>query len=233
MTEPPARPSPADVAWQALIGMGCGGLVGALIAGPAARVLMLALRLTSPDTVRGVTSDDGFTIGRVGFDTLQLLLGSAFIGAAGGAAYAAGRRILPGRRRRLALWTLLAGAAGGAGTVHTDGVDFTLLEPTWLAIGGFVALFAGGALAIALLVERWAGARAGRDARTAAICAGGLAGGLAVPLTAVAWLAMLGMARIRADGAVARSVRVAAVAAVFAVIALSAVDLGRDISALT
>ena len=37
---------------------------GTVVAGFGSRLSMYVLRLTSPESVRGVTSDDGFTIGR-------------------------------------------------------------------------------------------------------------------------------------------------------------------------
>ena len=35
---------------------------------------------------------------------------------------------------------LAAAAVAGSMLVHRDGIDFTLLKPTWLAVGLFVAL---------------------------------------------------------------------------------------------
>lgn len=42
-----------------------GGIpVGVLVVGIGSRLAMLLLRVTSPDSVVGITSDDGFIIGR-------------------------------------------------------------------------------------------------------------------------------------------------------------------------
>ena len=66
-----------------------GGIpVGVLVVGVCSHAAMSLLRVTSPDRVRGVTSDDGFTIGQV---TLAgsynlMLLGAAF-GVLGAGAY--------------------------------------------------------------------------------------------------------------------------------------------------
>lgn len=120
-----------------------GGMpAGALLIGVGSRLAMLLLRVTSPDRVRGVTSDDGFVIGRVTLaGTYNLLQLGAGVGIIGAAAYMLVAPWLIGP-----LWfrrgtTGLASAAVvGSMLVHADGIDFTLLQPTWLAIGLFIAL---------------------------------------------------------------------------------------------
>ncbi len=79
--------------------------------------------------------------------------------------YAAIRPILP-RPIRVAAWTLLAATAGGATIVHTDGVDFALLQPLWLAVGGIILVLALGSLVTALLLERWSSAEPDPRARS-------------------------------------------------------------------
>jgi len=115
---------------------------GVLVAGVGSRLAMLLLRLTSPDRVNGVTSDDGFTIGKVTVaGTYSLLLLGAVVGIIGAAAYRLVAAWLIGPRwLRRATTGLAAGAVVGSMLIHADGVDFTLLRPTWLAIGLFVAL---------------------------------------------------------------------------------------------
>jgi hypothetical protein len=129
--------------------------VGVLVGGVGSRLAMLLLRVTSHDNVRGITSDDGFTIGTFTLSgTYNLLLLGALVGIIGAAAYRAVAPWLIGPR-----WfrDLTVGAASGAVVgsmlVHADGVDFTLLQPTWLAIGLFVALPALFAVAMAHAVE--------------------------------------------------------------------------------
>lgn len=100
---------------------------------------MLLLRLTSPDSVVGMTSDNGFEIGVVTVDTLQLVLATAMLGGINGVVYAALRGAIP-PRARLRLWSLFAAALGSVNIVHEDGVDFTFLEPALLAIALFVLL---------------------------------------------------------------------------------------------
>ena len=43
----------------------------------------------------------------------------------------------------------------GAGIVHSDGVDFVLLDPVWLAIGLFLAIPALYAALLTVVAERW------------------------------------------------------------------------------
>lgn len=116
--------------------------VGVLVAGMGSRMAMLLLRVTSPDRVVGVTSDDGFIIGQVTLGgTYSLLLLGAAVGIIGAGAYKMVAPWLIGPTWFRRLTTGLASAAVvGSMLVHADGIDFTLLKPTWLAIGLFVAL---------------------------------------------------------------------------------------------
>jgi len=115
---------------------------GVVVAGVGSRLAMLLLRVTSPDRVIGVQSDDDFTIGRFTIaGTYNLLLIGALVGIIGAAAYrlVAPRLIGPTWFRRLTVG-LASGAVVGSMLVHADGIDFTQLKPTWLAIGLFVTL---------------------------------------------------------------------------------------------
>lgn len=115
---------------------------GVLVVGVGSRVAMLVLRLTSPDTVIGVRSDDDFVIGRftLGGSYNLLMLGAA-VGIVGAGVYrlVAPWLIGPMWFRRV---TTAMGSAAVVGSilVHADGVDYRLLKPTWLAIALFVAL---------------------------------------------------------------------------------------------
>lgn len=131
-----------------------GVLTGVVVAGIGSRLAMLLLRVTSSERVIGVTSDDGFSIGKVTLGgTYSLLMLGAAVGIIGAAAYrlVAPWLIGPTWLRRLTT-ALASGAVVGSMLVHADGVDFTLLTPTWLAIGTFVALPAlfGGVIGIAV-----------------------------------------------------------------------------------
>ena len=128
---------------------------GVIVAGVGSRLAMFVLRLTSPDNVRGVTSDDGFEIGVFTFGgTYSLLILGAFVGVIGAVAYQAVAPWLLGPRP-LRLFTVAAasGAVVGSMLVHEDGIDFHFLKPLWLAIGLFVVLPAAFGAAIAVAVE--------------------------------------------------------------------------------
>jgi hypothetical protein len=119
-----------------------GVITGVLIAGVGGRLAMLLLRLTSPDTVTGVESDDGFTIGEftLGGSYNLLNLGGA-VGLIGAAAYVLVSPWLlgPAWFRRFTVGAV-AGALAGSMIIHADGTDFTVLEPLWLAVALFVGL---------------------------------------------------------------------------------------------
>ena len=115
---------------------------GVLLVGVGSRLAMLLLRVTSPERARGVTSDDGFTIGDVTLGgTYNLLFLGAAVGIIGAIAYrmVAPWLLGPTWFRRLTTG-LAAAAAVGSMLIHADGIDFTLLGPTWLAVGLFIVL---------------------------------------------------------------------------------------------
>jgi hypothetical protein len=61
---------------------------GVVVAGVGSRLAMLLLRLTSSSSVGGVSSDDGFEIGRFTLGgTYNLLLLGAAVGVIGAVAY--------------------------------------------------------------------------------------------------------------------------------------------------
>jgi hypothetical protein len=145
------------LAYWISLGAAAGGLAGLLAGGVAGRLAMLLLRLTSDDSVRGIQSDDDFTIGRVTADgTFSLLMVTAVLGAVVGLIVVAGRPFLPKRRMPIA-WGVAGAITGGALLVHGDGVDFTLLEPHWLAVALFVVIPAAGASLAAWFAESWRG----------------------------------------------------------------------------
>ncbi len=136
------------------LGIAAGGLGGLIAGGIGGRLGMFALRLTSNDYVRGIESDDGFTIGR--FDlpsTLSLFFVTMFLGSTFGLFVVLGRIFLKSRWMPLA-WTVAGASVGGATLIHEDGVDFNLLEPHWFAVALFIAIPAVGAGLIAVLVEQ-------------------------------------------------------------------------------
>lgn len=152
---PPAsiRHEVAQRVWVVLV---AGIPTGVVVAGVGSRVAMLILRLTSPESVLGTTSDDGFEIGRVTFGgTYNLLMMGAAVGVIGAVAY---RAVAPWLLGPTWLRRLTVGAASGAVigsiVIHADGRDFRVLTPLWLAVGLFVALPAVFGVAISMAVDR-------------------------------------------------------------------------------
>ncbi len=133
-----------------------GAFSGVVVAGVGGRLIMFVLRLTSPDGIRGLLTDDGFRIGEFSFlDTLGLVTIGATAGVIGAGAYLLVRPWLIGPVwLRRATVTLAGGAIGGALLVQPDGNDFRLLEPRWLAVALCVALGATFAYVVGVVADR-------------------------------------------------------------------------------
>lgn len=189
------RSADGRIVWSYLVGAAAGALAGLVVGGVGGRLVMLALRLTSPDFVIGMESDDGFTIGVVSASTISFLLGMAFLGAANGALYVALRTSIP-VRLRIVVWPLFAAAVGGANVVHEDGVDFTVLEPRWFAVGSFVLLLAVAAAAVVVLVERWLPVEQPSTGLTVLVVAAALVGTFGLVVAAALCLASLAWRRL-------------------------------------
>lgn len=134
-------------------GSAVGLVAGAVVGGVGGRLAMLLLRVTSDSSLTGVQTDDDFEIGAFTGDTLFLVGLTAFAGAVLGVAYVAVRRWLPHAHRPLVAAAVL-GITGGAAVIEPDGVDFTLLEPLWLAVVLFIVLPAAFGAVLAWGVER-------------------------------------------------------------------------------
>jgi len=133
-----------------------GAVGGAIVGGLGGRLAMRILVLTSGEAVKGVTSDDGFQIGRFTLsDTVGLVIITMFIGVLAALLYLVAHPFVAGfRRARVPAMAAFYGVVGGAMLVHTDGVDFKVLEPAVLAIALFVAISAGFGAVVAHLVGR-------------------------------------------------------------------------------
>jgi hypothetical protein len=141
------------VAWRLLAAAGGGAIVGAVVGGIGGRLAMLGLRLTSDERVLGVTTDDGFEIGQFTTATFFLLMVTAGLGAATGAAYFVAREALPQHGRPL-LWAAAVGLLVGADLLKPQSLDFTLLDPRSFAVASFVLLPTVAAFLIAFTLER-------------------------------------------------------------------------------
>lgn len=215
--------------------------IGIVVIGLGSRLAMFVLRATSPSSVIGVRSDDGFLIGRTTLEgTYNLVLLGAVLGFLGAAAYVAVAPWLigPAWFRRLTVG-LTAGVLVGSAVIVPGGVDFTRLEPRWLAVALFVGLPVLSGVALSLAVD----AVAAPGSRTAR---GAWRWLLPLLLLAVVPLAVLPMAAIAVVVAVLLVLRrlllrpiLASPAATlgvrslfFLIPVLSTVALGQDLAAL-
>lgn len=116
---------------------------------------MRILFLTSSERVDGITSDDGFEIGRFSADTINLLILTTILGGFVGLVYGLGRLLLVGPTWVVATAvTLTAGVFGGGALVTVEGIDFRILEPLGLAVGLFVLIPALWGATIGLVTDR-------------------------------------------------------------------------------
>jgi len=131
-----------------------GALLGALVGGVLGRLAMLVLSRLNPEAT-GRLSDDGFVMGRVTLSgTLSLLLVGTALGLVGGVVYVLVRWLLFGPEWfQVVCVGLGAGVPVGNQVVHTDGVDFTVLQPFALSVALFVALPALYGVLLTLVVE--------------------------------------------------------------------------------
>lgn len=133
-----------------------GVVLGVLVGGVGGRLAMMLLAATNPG-MGGLTSDDGFMIGRFTLlGSLNLLLVGGLLGALGALVYAALRGLLVGPAWFRVLSIGLGPAVVvGEQLVHTDGIDFRLLGDAWLGIGLFMLIPGAYAVLLMLLAERW------------------------------------------------------------------------------
>ena len=233
------RPTFTHMLRHAWLAGAAGGFAGFLVGGIGGRLAMFVLRLTSDDRlIRGVESDDGFTIGEFSLQTGFLLIITAAVGSVAAVVYMTVRPTLPSRGRR-AVWATLCGAVGGAVIIHRDGVDFNLLEPTALAIAMFIAIPAGGAWLMAYFIDRWQPWWA-RDRRTTAlaslavvpICLAGVGivpGAVIVAAALATILSQVGLLRTMANHV---AIRAAVCLGLAALTAFALIDLTSDVRTL-
>jgi hypothetical protein len=142
----PARGGLRDfVAWAARSlakGMLPGLIAGVVVGGIGSRLIMRVMTLTSVPAVRGAETDFGATVGEITLGgTLFLLILGGILGIAGGIAYLAIRKLLPGPAwvEGLVFGVLLL-ALVGRFLVVPDNADFLILSPAGLAVALFSAL---------------------------------------------------------------------------------------------
>lgn len=190
----------AGSAASLVTGVVAGGLAGFVWGGVGGRIAMRVIFLTSDESVRGFTSDDGFEIGRMSFDSVFLVIALTFVGAFLGGGYGVLRMFLKGP-----LWAMcgamavMVGAAGGAVVVNSDGIDFRLLEPLWLAVIMFVALPALWGATVPLVTDQILGIKVlfpqrltGVDAKPFGIVGSLLGWGVVLALTVLGVIDLFG-----------------------------------------
>ena len=146
-----------DIAFAArwlLLGGAAGAWAGLLIGGVGGRTAMFVLRVTSSDAVRGVESDDGFTIGRISGESGFLLAITTVLGLFVGVVLVVARSQLHGWLG-VSLTVLAAGTLGAAAIIEPDGVDFTRLAPLPLACAMFTVIPVAAAALTLWFVRRW------------------------------------------------------------------------------
>ncbi len=141
--------------------VGAGAISGLVVGGIGGRVAMRVLALTSPEIAQGRLTDDAARVGEFtlgGSITLGVAL--AIIGALLSPAYLLVRRILPASRRgRAGGYALLTGTMGGALLVHDHpSFDYSILQPTWLAVTLFILIPALYGALLSYLAEATRGA---------------------------------------------------------------------------
>lgn len=137
-----------------LLGGAAGAVSGLLVGGVGGRLAMFLLRFTSSDSVRGLESDDGFTIGQFSTETIFLLAITTFLGLIIGIVCVALRSQLPGLRGAVML-VLAGGTLGAAVIIKPDGIDFTRLGPLPLACALFTIIPLAATALTLLLIGRW------------------------------------------------------------------------------
>lgn len=132
-----------------------GAVSGFVVGGIGGRLFMFVLAGLNPEDA-GVLSDDGFEMGRfTAAGTLNLLLFATVVGAIGGLIFLALRGLRFGPRWfRVLSMPVGATIVVGSLTVHSDGVDFGLLEPVGLGVAMTLAVAFLYMLLLARLADR-------------------------------------------------------------------------------
>ncbi|MET7392919.1 hypothetical protein ABZS66_05405 [Dactylosporangium sp. NPDC005572] len=151
----------SGVEWARRLGVAAlaGGIAGLVAGGVGGRLFMLVLARLNDPRATGVLSDDGFVIGRFTLaGTINLLLVSTVFGVIGGLVWVAVRGLRFGPRwwRRVSV-PLGATLVIGAMMVHSDGVDFTLLDPPLVAVALTLGVPLLATVVVAWLGDRWIG----------------------------------------------------------------------------
>lgn len=135
-----------------------GALIGLVVGGVWGRAFMAILAALNPED-HGTRTDDGFAMGQftVG-GTINLGIVTVILGAIGGLVFLGVRGLRFGPPWfRLTSLPLGATLVVGSLQVHADGVDFSRLEPLWLAVAMTLSVPALYGLGVSWLGDRWLG----------------------------------------------------------------------------
>lgn len=158
-------PSPRTAALRYLRGVAVGLVggfwAGALVTGPAIRLIMRLLAATAGDGAQGAITEAEEVVGEISVDgTIGLyLFGGVLPGLLSGAIYVACRRWLPaGRLGGLAFGALhLVVAATRIDPLRPDNPDFDLVGPGWLALATFALATILHGMAVVAIANRFSG----------------------------------------------------------------------------
>lgn len=145
------------------IGVLAGAVSGFVVGGLGGRLFMFVLAELNPEE-SGVLTDDGVPIGQFTVSgTLNLLVITTVIGVIGGLVFLALRGLRFGPRWfRVLSMPVGATMVVGSMLVHSEGVDFTLLQPVELGVAMTLAVPFLYTLLVAFLADRWIGDDGGR-----------------------------------------------------------------------
>jgi hypothetical protein len=230
------------------------GIAGLLWGGIGSRIAMRIIFLTSNPAFAGLQSDDDFTVGQISSASMFLIAVTTIGGAALGAMATVLRSFLrTGTAVAAGAFAVAAAAFFGGAIVHSDGIDFRLLDPPALTVGLFVFLSAAWAGTTIVLVDRFLrpGGLSSRIPKGLLLLVAGLA---AIPLVALGGalvrdprsLVVVGVAGIGGlavasmatrKGEPASTAPIAAHWAVWSILGaltvFGTIDLVRDVAALT
>jgi hypothetical protein len=140
------------------LGAAAGAVTGLVVGGIWGRLFMSVLAGLNPED-HGTLTDDGFAMGQftVG-GTINLLAAAITIGAFGGLVFLALRGLRFGPAWfRTASMALGATIVVGSMLLHSDGVDFSRLEPIGAAVAMTLSMPLLYALGVTWLGDRWLG----------------------------------------------------------------------------
>ena len=144
------------------IALVAGFWAGLLVTGPAVRLVMRLLAVTSGDDAQRRLTEADEVVGQIQLEgTVGLLVfGGILPGFLSAAVYVLGRRLLPdGRLGGVAFGALhLVLAATRIDPLRPDNPDFTFLGPGWLSVVTFAAAVVLHGMAVAAIARRYSAA---------------------------------------------------------------------------